>query len=96
MDEDNVSGFLVKVVIEEVEDMHKAVKYSSLSSYMLKPPFLLTQGFDTNRTSQEKLFKHMCHFGAHAEWREGRGVFSSYLDVETAKNKCRLFNTTPL
>ena len=50
-------------VTEEVEDMEKAMKSSSLSSYMLKPSHLLTQRFENNRTVQDKLFKHMCNFG---------------------------------
>ena len=44
------SGLVGAVVTEEVRDMHKALKYSSLSAYMLKPSKLLTQGFDNNRT----------------------------------------------
>ena len=38
----------------------------------------------------------MCNFGAQAEWRNGRRAVSSYLDVETSKDKYRLINTTPL
>ena len=63
---------------------------------MLKTSKLLTQGFEKNRTAQEKLFKHMCNFGSRADWRKGRSVFSSYLDVETTKDQCRLLNPTPL
>ena len=51
-------------VTEKVEDMQKALKYSSLSSYMLKPSHLLAQVFGNNRTAQEKPFKHMCNFGS--------------------------------
>ena len=76
--------------------MHKALKSSSILSYMLKPSHLLTQGFGKNRTAQEKLFKHMCNFGSRAEWRKGRSVISYYLDVENTKYQCRLLNTTPL
>ena len=72
------------------------MKFSSLSSYMLKPSKLLTQGFEKNRTAQEKLFKHMCNFEPRAEWRKGRIVISSYLDIETTKDQFRLLNTTPL
>ena len=61
------SGLLGAGVTEEVEYMQKAVKSSSRSSYMLKPSHLLTQGFDNNRTAQEKILKHMCNFGA---WEE--------------------------
>ena len=76
--------------------MKKSVKYSSILSYMLKPSHLLTQGFEKNRTAQEKFFKHMCNFGAREEWREGRIVVSYYLDVDTIKYKWRLLNPTPL
>ena len=65
--------------------MQKAMKYSSLSSYMLKPSHLLTQGFENNRTAQEKLFKHMCNFESWEEWREERIVVISYIDVDTTK-----------
>ena len=57
--------------------MQKALKYSSLSSYMLKPSRLPTQGFDNNRTAQEKLFKHMYNLG-HGEIG-GRGEQLSLL-----------------
>ena len=76
--------------------MQKASKSSSLSSYILKPSFLLEQGFKKNWTAQEKLFKHMCNFGSQAEWRKGRSVISSYLDVDTTKYQCRLLSPTPL
>ena len=76
--------------------MQKYFKSSYFSSYMLKPSRLLTQGFDNNRTAQEKLFKHMCNFRSRAEWRKGRSVISSYLDVETTKYQCSLLNPTPL
>ena len=38
----------------------------------------------------------MCNFGSRAEWRKGISVISSYLDVETTKDQCRLLNPTPL
>ena len=38
----------------------------------------------------------MCDFGSREEWRKGRRVVSSYLDVETTKDQCRLINPTPL
>ena len=85
LDEEDGSGLLGAGVTEELEDMQNAFKYSSLLSYMLKPSHLLTRGFENNRTAQEKLFKHMCNFGERAEWREGRRVVSSYIDVETTK-----------
>ena len=55
-DEEDGSGLVGVGVTEEVEDMQKALKYSSLLYYMLKPSHLTTQGFYNNRTSQEKLF----------------------------------------
>ena len=76
--------------------MQKALKSSSLSSYMLKPSKLITKGLENNRTAQDKRFKHMCNFGSRAEWRKGRSVISSYLDVETTKYQCRILNPTPL
>ena len=38
----------------------------------------------------------MCNFGAQEEWREGRIIFSSYIDVDTTKDQCCLLNPTPL
>ena len=81
LDEEGGSGLVGAGVTEEVEYIQKDVKYSSILSYMLEPSHLLTQGFESNRTAHEKLFKHMCSFGARAERREGRIVVSSYLDV---------------
>ena len=52
---------------EEVEEVQRVVKYYSLSSYMLKPPSLITKGFNKNKKSQEKLFKQMYNFRAPAE-----------------------------
>ena len=76
--------------------MQKALKYSSIFSYILKPSSLLTQSFGKNRTAQEKLFKHMCNFGSQAECREGRIFVISYLDVDTTKDQFCLINTKPL
>ena len=53
------SGLVGAGVTEEVEDMQKYMKCSSILSYMLKPFHLLTQVFENNRTAQKKLFKHM-------------------------------------
>ena len=63
-DEEDESGLVGAGVTEEVEDIQKAFKSTSLSSYMLKPSHLLSQGFKKNRTAHEKLFKHICNFGA--------------------------------
>ena len=67
MDEEYGSGLLGAGVTEEVADMQKALKSSSISSYMLKPSHLLTQGCGNNRTAHEELFKHMCNFGAQED-----------------------------
>ena len=76
--------------------MQKSLKYSSLFPNMLKPSHLLTQSFENSTTAQDKLLKHMCNFGARAKWREGRRVVSSYLDVDTTKDQCRILNPTHL
>ena len=52
---------------EDMEEVQQVVKYSSFSSYMLKPPSLLTQVFSNNKKAQDNLFNHMCNFGARAE-----------------------------
>ena len=49
-DEEDGSGLVGAGVTEEVQDMYRALNSSSLSSYMLKPSKLLTQGFEKNRT----------------------------------------------
>ena len=38
----------------------------------------------------------MCNCGSREEWRKGRSVISSYLDVDTTKDQCRLLNLTTL
>ena len=76
--------------------MQRDSKSFSLSSYMLKPSHLLTKGFEINRMAEEKLFKHMCNFGAWEKWRECRRVVSYYIDVETTKDQCHILNPTPL
>ena len=96
LDEEYGSGLVGSGVTEEVGDMQKSLKSSSLSPYMLKRSQLLTQGFGNNSTAQEDLFKHMYKFGSRAEWREGRKYVRSYLDVNTTKDQCRILNSTPL
>ena len=77
-------------------DIQKALKSYSLSSFMLKPYHLIAKGFGNNRTAQDNLFNHMFNFGAREDCREGRRVFSYYLDVETTKDQCRILNHTHL
>ena len=43
--------------------MQMALKSSSISSYMFKTYHLIIQGFDNNRTAQEKILKHICYLG---------------------------------
>ena len=76
--------------------MQRVVKYYSLLSFMLKNTSLLTQGFNKNKKSQEKLLNHMCNFGAREEWRTGRISVSSYIDVKISSDQDRLVNPTPL
>ena len=85
--EEDGSGLIGVGVTTEAGHMQKSLKYSSLSSYISKHSSLLTQGFGNNRTAHENLFKHMCNFGAREDWREGRIVVSSYLDVDTTKDQ---------
>ena len=96
MNEEDGGGLVGEGVKEEVKDMHTALNSSSLSSYLLKPSHLLTQGFENNRTTHENLFKHICNFGSQAEWREGRRVVIYYIDVDATKYQCCLLNTMPL
>ena len=81
---------------EEVEEVQRYMKYSYISSYILKPPSLLTQVFNKNNKSQKNNFKNMFNFGARAEWRNGRRDVRSYLSVEIRNDQCRLVNPTPL
>ena len=48
-EEEYGSGLVGAGDTEEVEDIEKALKSSYLSSNMLKPSHLLTQGFENNR-----------------------------------------------
>ena len=50
-DEEDGSGLVGACVTEYVEDTQKAMKCSSLSSYMLKTSRLITHLFDNNRTA---------------------------------------------
>ena len=95
-DEEDGSGLVGSGVTEEVGNMQKSLKSSSISSYMLKPSRLLAQVFGNNRTAQDKLFKHMYNFGARSERRKGRIVVSYDLDVESTKDQFRILNPTPL
>ena len=94
--EAGVSTGVTEVGTKEAEEVHQAVKYSSIYSFMLKPTSLLTQVFIENKKAQENLFKNMCNFGAWLVWRNGRRYISSYLDVDTIKYQYRLINPTPL
>ena len=76
--------------------MQRVVKSSSLSSYIMKPPSLLTQVFNKNKKAQENLLNNMCNFGSRAEWRNWRRAISSYIDVEITNDQYFLFNPTPL
>ena len=59
-----MSTCVTEVVTKYLEEMHQSVKSSPLSSYILKPPSLLTQVFKENNKSQEKVFKHRYNFEA--------------------------------
>ena len=91
-----MSTGVTEVVTKKVEEVHQSVKYFFIVSYMLKPTYLLTREFKNNKKAQEKLFKHMCNFGARAEWRNVRRSTSSYLDVDIRNDQYRLVNPTHL
>ena len=76
--------------------MQRVVKYSSLLSYMLKPPSLLTHGFNKDKKAQGHFFKFMCNFGSRADWRNGRRSVRYYLDVDISNDQSHLLNPTPL
>ena len=63
---------------------------------MLKPPSLITQGFNKNKKVQENIFEHMCNFGEQTEWRNGRRAISSYLDVDIGYDQYRMVNPNTL
>ena len=89
------TGF-TEVGTKYVGDVQQAVKYSSISSYMLKLTSLPILGFKDNNNAQENLSKHMCDFGARTKWWSGRLVASSYIDVDTIKYQYCLINSNPL
>ena len=57
--ETGVRTCVTKSETEEGEDMQRVMKYSYLSSYIFKPPSLITQVFNKNNKAQGKIFKHM-------------------------------------
>ena len=59
-----VSTGVTEVGKKYLEGVQQAVKYSSLSSYMLKPLSLFPQGFKYNQKAHEKPFNTMFNFGA--------------------------------
>ena len=76
---------VTEIVTKEVEEVNQDVKYSSILSYILKPPYLLTQVFKENNKAQENIFDHMCNFGTRPVWRCGIIAASSYFDVDTSR-----------
>ena len=72
---------------EQVEQVQQDVKSFSISSYMLKTPSLLAQGFNKNKKAQENIFNHMCNFRARSEWSNGRRYVSYYLDVDFSNDQ---------
>ena len=81
---------------EEVEEVQRVVRDYSLMSYISKPPYLITHGFNKNKKSQEKFFSHMCNFWAREECRNGTRYVSYYLDVDISNGQYCLVNPTPL
>ena len=103
-DEEDVIGSgeagVRKVVNEvggkEVEYVQQAVKYSSLSYYIMKLSFLITQVFKENNKARENLFSHMFDFGDKVEQMNGIRAVSYYIDVGTIKYQYCLTNSPPL
>ena len=87
---------VTEVEKKDVEEVHQDLKYSYLSSYMLKPTSLLTHRFKDNKKAQGNLFHHMCNFGARAVWRNGRTPIRSYIDIDSRKYKYLLIKPNPL
>ena len=81
---------------DAVQDARGQLSLYSLSSYSLKPPPLLPPDFRTNPQAQKNLVKHMCNFGARAEWESGKRQVSEWLDVEVSSDQERLLNPTAL
>ena len=79
-----------------VEEVQQYVKYYYISSFIFKPPYLLTQGFKENNNAQDNILKHMCNFGEQEVWRDGIRYVSSYPDVDTSKYQYCLINPIPL
>ena len=57
---------------------------------------LIVHDLKTNRKAQEKLFKHMCNFGARAAWKGGVRRVSDALDVAVTAENLRILNPSPL
>ena len=57
---------LSEVVKTYVVEVQQDLKYSSLLYYMLKPPYLITQGFKENKNTQED-FSRICVFLVHGK-----------------------------
>ena len=87
---------VTEVETKKLEEVQQTVKYSSIVSYMLKPSYLLKQGFKENKKAHENIFNHMCNFAAHKDRRNGIISISSYPDVDTRKDQYHLLNPTPL
>ena len=94
--EEGVRTYFTQSGTEEVEEVQRVFRFSSLSSYMLKPPSLLTQSFNKNKKAHENLFKRMCNFWSRAKWRNGRRSISSYIGVDIINDQYRMVNLTPL
>ena len=91
-----ISTDVTEVVTKYCEEVHQAVKYSYLVSYMLKSCSLLAQIFKYVNKAKENILNHMCNLVSRAYWSNCRRDVSSYLDFESRKYQCRLLNPTPL
>ena len=63
----SVEAGMCKVVTEswgkDIEEVHKAAKSTSILSYMLKPPYFLTQVFKEKNKTHDNIFKNCVNLG---------------------------------
>ena len=91
-----VRKIVTEEVTKEVEEVQRDVKYSSISSYISKRPYFLTQLFKDNNKTHDKLLNNVYDFGVQTEWRSRKRAVNYYLDVDTRKYQEHLPNPITL
>ena len=82
--------------LKQTEEAHQDAKTTSISSYVLKTHYFLTHIFKYNKETQDNLFKSICNFLEKEYWSIRRRYITSYLGVNTIKDKDCLINPKPL